>query len=136
MSHADAVSEKGFSMRAWVPAAMPFVNHVEFDVTNLRKAIEFYSALLEFKVKVIPKMSYALWSAARKPGGGFSLVKRVRHGGTTAVFQVSDVDRYLAKAKKLGGKVVQKKSPLGGDMGYYGAFRDPFGNTIGLWSSH
>ncbi len=115
---------------------MPFVNHVELEVTNLKKASKFYSGLLGFKVHIIPKMNYALWSAARKPSGGFALVKRVRHGGTTAVFQVDDINRYLIKARKLGGKIVQKKGPIGGDMGYYGVFKDPFGNNVGLWSLH
>jgi predicted enzyme related to lactoylglutathione lyase len=115
---------------------MPFVNHVEFEVTNLRKAAKFYSSLLGFKVQIIPRMNYALWRAARNPSGGFSLVKRVKHGSTTAVFQVDDINRYLTKAEKLGGKIVQKKGPLGGDMGYYGVFKDPFGNLVGLWSRH
>ena len=115
---------------------MPFVNHVEFEVTNLKRAAKFYGALLGFKVRIIPRMNYALWTAARKPSGGLSLVKRVKHGGTTAVFQVNDIDRYLMKAAKLGGKIVQKKGPIGGGMGYYGALKDPFGNVTGLWSSH
>ncbi len=117
---------------------MPFVNHVEFEVTNLKLAAKFYKALLGFKVQIIPRINYALWSAARKPSGGFALVKRrrVRHGSTTTLFQVNDIDRYLEKAKKLGGKIVQNKSAIGGGMGYYGAFSDPFGNVIGLWSSH
>lgn len=115
---------------------MPFVNHVEFEVTNLKRAARFYGALFGLKVRILPRIKYALWTAARKPSGGFSLVKHVRHGSTLAVFQVNDVDRYLKKAKKLGGKIYQKKGPLPGNMGYYGAFKDPFGNIIGLWSSH
>ena len=117
---------------------MPFVNHVEFEVTNLKRAAKFYKSVLGFKIQLIPQMKYALWSAARKPSGGLSLVKRVKHGGTTAVFQVDNINRYLDKAKKNGGKIVQKKAAIGAGakMGYYGVFRDPFGNLVGLWSSH
>ncbi len=115
---------------------MPFVNHVEFEVTNLKRAAKFYGALLGFKVQVIPKMKYALWTAAKRPSGGFSLVKRVKHGSTLVVFQVNDIDRYLKKAEKLGGNVVQKKGALPEGLGYYGTFKDPFGNLVGLWSSH
>lgn len=68
--------------------------------------------------------------------GGFSEVKRVRHGSTLAVFQVNDIGRYLKKAKKLRGRVYQKKGALPAGMGYYGAFKDPFGNIVGLWSRH
>ena len=66
---------------------MPFVNHVEFEVTDLKRAAKFYKALLGFKVLIIPRMKYALWWAGKQPGGGLASVKRrhVRHGGTTAV---------------------------------------------------
>jgi predicted enzyme related to lactoylglutathione lyase len=113
---------------------MPFVNHVEFEVTNLKRAAKFYRSLLGFKVRMLPEIKYALWTVDRNPSGGFSLVKRVRHGGTLVVFQVNDIDRYIKRAQRLGGKVYQKKGPLPGNMGYYGAFKDPFGNIVGLWS--
>lgn len=115
---------------------MPFVNHVEFEVTDLKRAAKFYKSVLGFKVKILPRINYALWTAARKPSGGLSLVKRVKHGSTLAVFQVNDIERHLLKAKKSGGKIYQKKGPLPGGMGYYAAFKDPFGNIVGLWSSH
>src|SRR3972149_8683098 len=110
---------------------MPFVNHVEFEVTNLRRAAKFYKSVLGFKIQVIPRMKYALWSAARKPGGGLSLVKKVKHGGTTAVFQVDNINRYLDKAKRNGGKNGQAKGATGAGMGYYGGFKDPFWNLGG-----
>ena len=115
---------------------MAFVNHVEFEVTNLKRAAKFYRSVLGFRVRIMPKMNYAMWQAEKGTGGGFSKVKHVKHGSTTAVFHVKDIDSHLMKAKKMGGRVRQKKGPLPGGMGYYAAFRDPFGNLIGLWSSH
>ncbi len=114
---------------------MPYINHIEFEVTNLRRAAKFYRALFGFKVTVMPKIGYALWTADRSPSGGFSKVKHVRHGSTTAVFQVNNIERYQKKAKKLGGRLFRKKMPLPGGMGFYGEIKDPFGNSIGLWSS-
>ncbi len=113
---------------------MPYINHVEFEVTNLKRAAKFYRTLFGFKVRIMPKIGYALWSAKRTPGGGFSKVKHVRHGGTTAVFQVDNIGLYQKKAKKLGGRVFRKRMALPGGMGFYGAIKDPFGNTLGLWS--
>jgi len=56
---------------------------------------------------------------------GFSLVRRrVRCGNTTAVFKVDNIDRYLAKAKEMGGRIVERKHPIGGGFGYFGAFRE------------
>lgn len=109
----------------------PYISHVEFKVKDLRKAARFYSALLGLRVRIIPKMKYAIWHAGRQPGGGFALAKR---SGTTVVFSVDDIDAYLQKAVKLGGKVVQKKKAIGEGFGYYGAFTDPFGNRIEVHS--
>ena len=116
---------------------MPFVNHVEFEVTNLKRAAKFYKSVLGLKIQLMPKMRYALWSAARRPSGGLALVrkKRVKHGGTTAIFQVNNIDLYLKKAQKAGGRITQKKTEIPGGMGFYGTFRDPFGNIVGLWNS-
>ncbi len=113
---------------------MAYINHVEFEVTNLKRAARFYRGLFGFRVRIMPKINYALWTANRSPSGGFSKVRRVRHGSTTAVFQVDNIERYQKKAKKLGGRVFRKKMALPGGMGFYSAIKDPFGNTIGLWS--
>lgn len=113
---------------------MSFINHVEFKVTNLKRAAKFYRGLFGFKVRMMSKYNYALWTAKRGPRGGFFKVKNVRHGSTTVVFQVDSIERYQMKAKKLGGRVFRRKMPLPGGMGFYGAINDPFGNTIGLWS--
>lgn len=113
---------------------MPYINHVEFGVTDLKRAAKFYRNLFGFKVRVMPKIGYALWASEKRPSGGFAKVKHVRHGSTTAVFQVDSIEKYQKKAKKFGGRVFRKKMPLPGGMGFYGAIKDPFGNTIGLWS--
>jgi predicted enzyme related to lactoylglutathione lyase len=115
----------------------PYVTHVEFGVTNLKRAARFYRALFGFKVRIMPGMGYALWETKRQPGGGFALVKgkRVRHGGTSVVFKVDDIDAYLRKAKKLGAKIVKEKTVIMGGFGYFGAFRDPFGNVIQVYNT-
>ncbi len=113
---------------------MAYINHIEFQVTNLKRAAKFYRGLFGFKVRIMPKIGYALWSADRNPSGGFFKVRHVRQGSTTAVFQVDNIDRYQKKAKKLGGKLFRRKMPLPGGMGFYGSIKDPFGNTLGLWS--
>ncbi len=113
----------------------PFINHIELQVTNLKEAKKFYSSLFSLKVNILPQMSYAIWEAAKQPGGGMAEVKKVKHGGTTAYFQVDNINNYLKKAKELGGKIVEKKTQIGGDMGYYGLLQDPFGNKVGVWSN-
>jgi predicted enzyme related to lactoylglutathione lyase len=43
---------------------------------------------------------------------------------------VKDIDAALANVKKLGGKVTEKKTPVG-DMGFSAYFEDTEGNVIG-----
>jgi predicted enzyme related to lactoylglutathione lyase len=40
----------------------------------------------------------------------------------------------LARAPACGGKVVQKRTEIGGDNGYIAFLRDTEGNRMGLWS--
>ncbi len=112
----------------------PFINHIEIQVTNLKESKKFYSELFGLKVNIIPKMNYAIWEAAKEPGGGMTEVEKVKHGSTTAYFQVDNINTYLKKAEQLGGKIIEKKTDIGGDMGYYGVLQDPFGNRIGVWA--
>lgn len=46
--------------------------------------------------------------------------------------QVSDVKKTLARAKKLGAKVMLDYQPIG-ELGAIGVFTDPQGAALGLW---
>jgi len=52
----------------------------------------------------------------------------------TVTIAVKDIDATLATVKKLGGKQVGKKMPVG-DMGFSAYFSDTEGNVIGLWQN-
>ena len=113
----------------------PFINHIEIQVASLKEAKKFYSTLFGLKVNILPQMNYAMWEAAKEPGGGMVEAKKIKHGGTTVYFNVDNINTYLKKATELGGKVIEKKTAIGGDMGFYGLLQDPFGNKVGIWSN-
>ncbi len=48
--------------------------------------------------------------------------------------EVADVKKTLAKAKKLGGAIVDDAQPVGA-MGVIGVFSDPLGAMLGVWSA-
>jgi predicted enzyme related to lactoylglutathione lyase len=50
------------------------------------------------------------------------------------VVDVDDIESALADVEAKGGTVVSGKSPVG-DMGWSAYFRDPEGNTLGLWQT-
>ena len=52
----------------------------------------------------------------------------------TVTVGVADIDAALADVKKLGGKLVGKKMPVG-NMGFSAYFEDTEGNVIGLFQS-
>ena len=47
---------------------------------------------------------------------------------------VKSIDKYIEKAKSLGGKIIMPKTTIPG-FGYLSTFIDTEGNTIGLWET-
>ncbi len=50
------------------------------------------------------------------------------------MLRVDDLDGYLDRAEKLGGKRLVPPTDLPGDYDRYAVFTDPDGNQVGLWS--
>jgi predicted enzyme related to lactoylglutathione lyase len=55
-------------------------------------------------------------------------------GGVTVYMRVDDLQGYLDKAEKLGGKTVVPPTDLPGEFGRFALLADPSGHTVGLWS--
>jgi len=110
--------------------------HFEIPSMDYERSKEFYEALFGWKVEVIPGMNYAMIDIEGGIGGGFTNeYKPETEHGIGLYFEVDDIPATLAKAVKLGGiQAVGKTGIGGGEMGYYGEFRDPDGNLIGVWS--
>ena len=110
--------------------------HFEIPSKDYQKAKGFYESLFGWKVDVQPEMGYALIHIEDGIGGGFT--DEYEPGGEAGIslyFKVDDIPAVLAKAVELGGQEVTPKTGIaGGDMGYYGKFKDLEGNIIGIWS--
>ena len=55
-------------------------------------------------------------------------------GRTTIYMRVDDLQAYLDKAERLGGKTLVPPTPLPGDFGSFAMFADPDGQAVGLWA--
>ena len=66
--------------------------------------------------------------------GGFTAGEPVREGGVRLYLEVSDIPAALESVRQAGGTVVSGREAVGGDYGYVGVFRDPSGNTVGVWA--
>lgn len=54
--------------------------------------------------------------------------------GVKIYMRVDDLDTYLDRAEKLGGRRLVPPMDLPGDFGRIAIFADPGGNPVGLWA--
>jgi predicted enzyme related to lactoylglutathione lyase len=110
------------------------VVHIEISAKDTVAAGKFYSDLFGWKVEQVPQMHYATFQAEGGPGGGFNAVTETNPAGTVMFYILSDdIEADLAKVVRLGGQALVQKTEIPG-MGWFGVFKDPTGNTIGLYT--
>lgn len=124
---------------------MDSIVHFEIPAKDVTRASAFYSKAFGWQINQFPNFEY--WSlgttASDKDGrptspgainGGLGKKGKTAPDNVTVTISVADIDSALANVKKLGGKAVGKKMPVG-DMGFSAYFEDTEGNVIGLWQS-
>jgi predicted enzyme related to lactoylglutathione lyase len=122
------------------------VGHFEIPADNEARARKFYSATFGWKMHEMPGADYTMVSTGevneqgmpKGPGYiGGGIGKRsghLEHPVVTIV--VEDLSATEKAIEENGGKILQKKTPIGdGTMGYTGYFEDSEGNTVGLYQS-
>jgi len=110
------------------------VVHFEIWAKNSKKQKTFYEKLLGWKIDNKNPMNYGMISTGSKAGieGGMMELDRGEKAGVTFYVSVKNLDDTLAKARKLGGKVVMKPMEIPGAGISIAMFKDPEGNMIGL----
>jgi predicted enzyme related to lactoylglutathione lyase len=114
----------------------PFV-HIELNTDDVAKAKKFYKGLFDWKLadmKMGPGMVYTTIDAGKgKTGGGMQkkpMPEAPNHW--LSYVEVENIDKTVAKAKKLGANVVVERMEVPG-MGALAVFFDPTGAALGLW---
>ncbi|MCH7759919.1 hypothetical protein IIA15_00735, partial [candidate division TA06 bacterium] len=76
--------------------------HIEIPVKDFEKAKKFYSGVFDWKVEILPpEMNYALFSAPKGPGGGFTKVKeKAKPGGIVNYILVNSIETTLTKIEE------------------------------------
>src|SRR5262245_38617992 len=111
-----------------------------FEVTSPdpARAQRFYAELFDWQVAADPAMGgYALVDTGPGEGavgGGIGPVEPGGVGGTRFYVRVADLDAYLERAERLGGKRLVEPTDLPGDFGRFAMLADPDGNPVGLWA--
>src|SRR5690349_20701169 len=109
--------------------------HIELNTPNVARSRAFYSKLFKWKIKPYPEMPtyMGIDTGSKETGGGIS--KKEMAEAPTAwlpYVEVASVKTSLAKAKKLGAKIVVDYQPIA-ELGAIGIFVDPAGAGLGLW---
>lgn len=109
------------------------VVHFEINVRDQKKGMEFYSTLFDWSVNTNNPINYGLINTGLKTGIQGGIGETGGEAAPSAIFyvQVEDVQGYLDKAVRLGGRVMTPITEIPG-MVTFGHFSDPEGNIIGL----
>ncbi|RME27066.1 MAG: VOC family protein [Candidatus Zixiibacteriota bacterium] len=112
------------------------VVHFEICGSDYQKTKQFYGELFEWSPQEWDGggMPYGMVEAAgdRAIGGGLMATDGKFPTYVTFYVQVDDLQAYLDKAEKLGGKTIMPPTPIPG-VGASAMFADPDGNMIGLF---
>lgn len=121
-------------------SAHPIV-HLDIPANDPQAASKFYADAFGWQIQFAQEFNYHMFQAEGGPGGGFVEVSSAADGdamqtniGEVLVYLGSDdIDADLRKVESLGGAVVLPKTEIP-NIGWFGVFRDPTGNKIGLYT--
>lgn len=93
----------------------------------------FYAELFNWKINADNPMEYGMVEAEKGQGipGGIGKLGEQPHPRVTFYVATPSIEESLARAKKLGGKVLMPRTPMK-DGPVLAMFTDPAGNGIGL----
>lgn len=110
------------------------ISHVEIPSRDFEESAAFYRGLFGWKMTPIPEAHYTVWESGEGARGGFSpLGDHVKPGDVLIYVDSDDIAADLNKARALGAEIIQERTEIPG-RGWYGVFKDPTGNTIGLFT--
>lgn len=119
------------------------LNYVQIPSVDLEESIRFYEGVFGWAVRRHPNVSGLEQSSypeftdsTGRNGGGFVLGRPpAREPGLLPCILVDSIDETLAAVVDLGGAVVRPKTPIVEGVDWEAEFRDPAGNTFGLFES-
>lgn len=117
------------------------VTWFEIPSKDLNRATRFYEEVLGVKLKpdaMGPSLKFSIFPADKGQPTGCVIQGdgyRPSPDSTTVYLNLrDDLAKPLAKVEKAGGKVLQDKTALPENMGFYAQFLDSEGNRVGFFS--
>lgn len=113
------------------------IAHVEIPVTDMARAMRFYTAVFETDLErqEVDGYDMALFPAEAGQGATVALAKgdvyRPSKEGAIVYFRVADIRATVARAEAAGGSVLYPVKDIG-ELGFVGEIADSEGNRIAL----
>ena len=127
----DSAHPAGVSFQQGGAMARPVV-HFEIGCKDGKRTQEFYAKLFDWNIEQQGPAAMIAPGPGGIPGHITSLGHEPEHY-TIFYVGVDDVQKYLDKAKSLGGKTLVP--PIEIPTGTFAWMQDPEGNTVGLWKA-
>ena len=108
------------------------VVHFEINGKDGKKLQNFYATLFEWHIDANNPMNYGMVDT--HAGGINGGVAQADQAGVSVFVEVDDLQAYLNKVERLGGKTVMPITVIP-DMVTFAMFSDPEGNVVGLVKS-
>ncbi len=105
--------------------------HYEIFTKNLQRAEKFYTDLFGWKFDRNIGDEYLMFSTVDGTGGAIAKVDNFVPS-IGLYFEVDSCDKFMLKANSLGASTQKEKTEIPGH-GWYSVFKDPDGNSIGLF---
>ena len=108
--------------------------HIELSAESPAATAEFYQELFDWDTQTYEDMGGYITFASGTVGGGFNPVGEQMNPGDVVFYIASDdIETDLKAIESKGGQTVVPKSEIPG-MGWFAWFKDPTGNTVGLYT--
>lgn len=117
--------------------AASLIVHVEIPVTDMERAMRFYTAVFGAapERQLVDGYDMALFPAGEGPGATVALARgdvyRPSKDGAILYFRVADIRATMARAVQAGGSVLYPVKDIG-EPGFVGEIADSEGNRIAL----
>lgn len=110
------------------------VIYFEYVSPKPQESIDFYRSLFDWQAEYDQEQDYAIVQTGPDAAvmGGIGGVGQWGDQRVTVYAGVDDVQEYLDKAEKLGGRTVLPPTEIP-DYGTVALFADPTGQVTGLW---
>jgi predicted enzyme related to lactoylglutathione lyase len=107
--------------------------HIELSAKDRKALSKFYSTVFGWETQDLDEMNYTTFKAGDGVGGGFNPVTEENPQGIVLVYiETDDITASLKEVQDAGGTILSPEMDIP-NTGKFGIFRDPQGNTVGLF---